>query len=57
MTVKGSNANLNEIAHLPETPVLNHEKSEIAEFFAGTNVLVTGGTGFLGILLIEKLLR
>ncbi|XP_076164073.1 fatty acyl-CoA reductase wat [Ptiloglossa arizonensis] len=57
MTVKGSNANLNEIAHLPETPVLNNEKSEIAEFFAGTNVLVTGGTGFLGILLIEKLLR
>lgn len=32
-------------------------KSEIAEFYNGTNVLVTGGTGFLGALLIEKLLR
>lgn len=33
------------------------EKSEIVEFFNGTTVLVTGGTGFLGKLLIEKLLR
>ncbi|XP_076284758.1 fatty acyl-CoA reductase wat-like isoform X2 [Lasioglossum baleicum] len=32
-------------------------KSEIAEFYNGTKVLVTGGTGFLGKLLIEKLLR
>lgn len=35
----------------------SNEKSEIAEFYAGTNVLVTGGTGFIGKLLIEKLLR
>ncbi|XP_076655259.1 fatty acyl-CoA reductase wat-like isoform X2 [Halictus rubicundus] len=35
----------------------SYEKSEIAEFYAGTNVLITGGTGFLGKLLIEKLLR
>lgn len=32
-------------------------KSEIAEFYSGTNILITGGTGFIGKLLIEKLLR
>ncbi|XP_076643575.1 fatty acyl-CoA reductase wat-like [Halictus rubicundus] len=35
----------------------NNGRSEIAEFYNGTNVLVTGGTGFIGKLLIEKLLR
>ncbi|XP_076643574.1 uncharacterized protein LOC143353855 [Halictus rubicundus] len=35
----------------------SYEKSEVAEFYAGTTVLITGGTGFLGKLLIEKLLR
>ncbi|GBP83320.1 Putative fatty acyl-CoA reductase CG5065 [Eumeta japonica] len=32
-------------------------ESEIQKFFAGATALVTGGTGFLGKLLIEKLLR
>ncbi|XP_030756623.1 fatty acyl-CoA reductase wat-like isoform X1 [Sitophilus oryzae] len=31
--------------------------SEVVEFLRGKNILVTGGTGFLGKLLIEKLLR
>jgi thioester reductase-like protein len=31
--------------------------SEIEKFFAGKNVLVTGVTGFLGKVLVEKLLR
>ncbi|XP_020283180.1 fatty acyl-CoA reductase wat-like [Pseudomyrmex gracilis] len=32
-------------------------KAEIPQFFAGSNVLITGGSGFFGMLLIEKLLR
>lgn len=32
-------------------------KSQIQEFYKGTNVLLTGGTGFRGKALIEKLLR
>ncbi|XP_066598641.1 fatty acyl-CoA reductase wat-like [Prorops nasuta] len=33
------------------------ESSEITKFFTDQNVLVTGGSGFMGKLLIEKLLR
>ncbi|XP_053621774.1 fatty acyl-CoA reductase wat-like [Plodia interpunctella] len=38
-----------------ETSVM--EESQIQKFFSGTTVLATGGTGFLGKLLVEKLLR
>jgi alcohol-forming fatty acyl-CoA reductase len=31
--------------------------SEVEKFFAGKNILVTGVTGFLGKVLVEKLLR
>lgn len=33
------------------------EPSNIQEFYKGSVIFVTGGSGFLGILLIEKLLR
>lgn len=31
--------------------------SKVADFYKNTNLFITGGTGFLGIALIEKLLR
>lgn len=31
--------------------------SEVGEFYKNKNIFITGGTGFLGIALIEKLLR
>lgn len=31
--------------------------SSIEEFYDGTTILITGGTGFLGKLIVEKLLR
>lgn len=33
------------------------EESQIQKFYKGANVFVTGGTGFMGKVLIEKLLR
>ncbi|KAL1502548.1 hypothetical protein ABEB36_007674 [Hypothenemus hampei] len=35
----------------------NREISQIQQFYKGVNVFITGGTGFLGKTLIEKLLR
>lgn len=31
--------------------------STIQEFYDGTTILITGGTGFLGKLIVEKILR
>jgi len=33
------------------------EGSEISEFYKGHSVLITGATGFMGKVLVEKLLR
>jgi fatty acyl-CoA reductase len=36
---------------------IHHRKSNILELFRGSQVLITGGTGFMGQILMEKLLR
>ena len=36
---------------------MNSEKSEIRNFYRGKTVLVTGTTGFVGKVLLEKLIR
>lgn len=33
------------------------EESEVQAFYAGKNIFITGGTGFVGLCLIEKILR
>lgn len=38
-------------------PIFIIQKMSIQEFFTGRNVLVTGATGFMGKVLIEKLVR
>nr|QGV11519.1 FAR27 [Tetrastichus brontispae] len=43
-----------------QSPKMNDEKqtlTPVQEFYAGQSVFITGGTGFMGKLLIEKLLR
>jgi len=48
---------LEDMLDMSDFPDSINGPSEIPQFFAGCNVLITGGSGFLGILLIEKLLR
>ncbi|XP_033335416.2 fatty acyl-CoA reductase wat isoform X2 [Megalopta genalis] len=48
----------NDTSSSPELQIsCGDDRSEIAEFYDRTNVLVTGGMGFVGKLLVEKLLR
>lgn len=37
--------------------LLQMAESKVTEFFNGKNIFITGGTGFVGIALIEKILR
>lgn len=32
-------------------------KTEVQNFYTGKTIFITGGSGFMGILLVEKLLR
>jgi len=48
---------IEEMLDMSDSLDTSHYQSEIPQFFAGCNILITGTSGFLGILLIEKLLR
>ncbi|XP_050423207.1 uncharacterized protein LOC126834987 [Adelges cooleyi] len=39
------------------TAMIDKSQSEIQQFFAGANVFITGSTGFVGSVLLEKILR
>ncbi|XP_035723735.1 fatty acyl-CoA reductase wat-like isoform X1 [Vespa mandarinia] len=46
----------NMFSTVDESNYFNQE-SEVSEFFSGRKILITGGSGFLGRLILEKLLR
>ncbi|XP_015586610.1 fatty acyl-CoA reductase wat isoform X2 [Cephus cinctus] len=50
--------NNNEVAHhIGENEVTIRQGTTLQQFYAGQSIFITGGTGFLGHILIEKLLR
>ena len=51
------NPNLEEGTEMAAVTGPNSEGSEIAEFYDSRCVLITGATGFMGKVLVEKLLR
>ncbi|EFN79578.1 Fatty acyl-CoA reductase 1 [Harpegnathos saltator] len=56
MTQKNE-ACINDLLNMSDPSDTNNCQSEVSQCYTGCNILVTGGSGFLGILLIERLLR
>lgn len=48
---------INDMLSMKDQSDIDIEISDVTEFYDGCNVLITGGSGFLGKLLVEKLLR
>ncbi|XP_014614679.1 PREDICTED: putative fatty acyl-CoA reductase CG5065, partial [Polistes canadensis] len=46
-----------ELFSIVEEPNFDNERSEIATFYSGKIIFITGGLGFLGRLILEKVLR
>lgn len=59
--IDGQEVTVVESDCIPESPKenspVNEKLSPIQEFYHGQSIFITGGTGFMGKLLIEKLLR
>lgn len=59
--IDGQEVTIVESDCIPESPTenspINEKLSPIQEFYNGQSIFITGGTGFMGKLLIEKLLR
>ncbi|XP_015189305.1 PREDICTED: putative fatty acyl-CoA reductase CG5065 [Polistes dominula] len=46
-----------ELLPMVEEPIYYNQRGEIATFFSGKKIFITGGLGFIGRLIMEKLLR
>ena len=59
--IDGQEVTIVESDCIPDSPTenspVNEKLSPIQEFYYGQSIFITGGTGFMGKLLIEKLLR
>ena len=59
--IDGQEVTIVESDCIPDSPTenspVNEKLSPIQEFYNGQSIFITGGTGFMGKLLIEKLLR
>lgn len=52
-----SKAYIDDLLDMSDPLNTSDSQSNVSQYYKGRNVLVTGGSGFLGILLIERLLR
>ncbi|XP_014479565.1 PREDICTED: fatty acyl-CoA reductase 1-like [Dinoponera quadriceps] len=52
-----SKAYVDDLLDMSDPPETNNCQSEVSQYYKGRNVLITGASGFFGILLIERLLR
>lgn len=55
--VKFEKINVEDVSNIEENVDIDLSSSEIIKFYEGATIFITGGTGFLGNLILEKILR